>query len=123
MRIVYVGCDFCNGTGEFLGRKCKNCNGDGQIAFKVNDDKKMPELDKKLLNEIYSFSNPMSPDTFWDKIFEEKLGERGEDNIYYKYFIHYIFSVVQTTTKNTVFTTDSKKESKCSNGLKEESKV
>lgn len=123
MRIVYVDCDFCNGTGEFLGRKCKNCNGAGQIAFKITEETKLPKLDKQLLNEIYSFSNPMSPDTFWDKILEEKLGERSEDNIYYKYFIHYIFSVVQTNTKNTVFTTDSKKERKCSSGLKVESKV
>ena len=102
MRIVYVGCDFCNGTGEFLGSKCKNCNGEGQIAFKISDNKKMPELDKQLLNEIYSNSNPMSPDTFWDKIFEEKLGERSNDNIYYKYYIHYIFSIVQSTTKSMI---------------------
>jgi len=103
MRIVYVNCDFCNGTGEFLGRECKNCKGEGQIAFKVSESKKQPTLDKRLLNQIYSLSNPMSPDTFWDKVLEEKLGKRSDDNIYYKYFIHYVFSLVQTTTKNTVF--------------------
>ena len=106
MKLVYVDCDFCKGTGNFLGRECKNCRGQGQIAFKVSDSKKLPQLDKQLLEEIYSFSNPMSPDAFWDKILEEKLGKRSEENIYYKYFIHYVFSIFQTATKNAVFTID-----------------
>lgn len=38
MRIVYVDCKFCKGTGEILGKECKSCRGKGQIAVKVEDE-------------------------------------------------------------------------------------
>lgn len=37
MRIVYVDCKLCKGTGEFLNGTCKNCRGQGQIAVKVDE--------------------------------------------------------------------------------------
>ena len=40
MRLVYMDCKFCKGTGELLGRKCKVCKGKGQIPVKVSDDEK-----------------------------------------------------------------------------------
>ena len=37
MRIKYIDCKACKGTGEFLGSVCKQCRGQGQIAVKVED--------------------------------------------------------------------------------------
>ena len=43
MRLVYIDCEFCKGTGELLCRKCKACRGEGQIAVKVEDDEEEKE--------------------------------------------------------------------------------
>ena len=59
------------------------------------------KLNEELLEEIYSYTFPMKAETFWDKVFASKLGDRHDkDNIYYAYFAHYIFSIVQTIRRD-----------------------
>lgn len=59
------------------------------------------KLNEELLEEIYSYTFPMNVETFWDKIFANKLGDRHDkDNIYFAYFTHYIHSIVQTIKRN-----------------------
>ena len=45
MRLVYIDCKACKGTGEFLGYECKTCRGHGQVAVKVTEEEK--EVQKK----------------------------------------------------------------------------
>ena len=59
------------------------------------------KLNEELLEEIYSYTFPMKVETFWDKIFASKLGDRHDkNNIYYAYFSHYIHSIVQTVKRD-----------------------
>ena len=37
MRLVYVNCKFCNGTGKILDKECKDCRGEGQIPVEVSE--------------------------------------------------------------------------------------
>ena len=69
MRLVYKDCKACKGTGDFLGNDCKICRGQGQIAVKV-------EADKKEDNDMKTFYEVRHIDT---KLFSEELEKLPED--------------------------------------------
>ena len=37
MRLVYVNCKFCKGTGKILDKTCNDCKGEGQIPVEVSE--------------------------------------------------------------------------------------
>ena len=58
MRLIYIDCEDCKGTGELLGKECKHCKGKGQIAIKVSDEKYLSITDYKKCREnaeIFSY--------------------------------------------------------------------
>lgn len=58
MRLVYVNCKFCNGTGKILDKECKDCRGEGLIPVEVSESQyKKAIKENEEIEQNYAFCN------------------------------------------------------------------